>query len=206
MSTAEQPAKSKMKSGLTALVMITCGLIGIVLGIVKMQSGIREIFGSGGDPEVQRLLTESDKKVDNANKVMQDAAPLFQQLMADVDSLGLDAVRQKKQDLAHQISEQFGKAADMLRSAAKELDETAGHKIDDKFKPFLAAKAQSYRLTADACDQNQEIVALVLDKSIAKLDDLLPKIEAVAARRDAAHKAAAEASAKADEASKQAKD
>ena len=152
-----------------------------------------------------RLLVESDKTVDDANKVLQEATPLFQQLMESVDGSGLDVVRKEKQELARQVSDHFGKAATMLQAAAKEVDDALQHKMGDKINPFLAAKATSYRLTADACQRNQEIVALVLDKKVATIADLLPKIDALAAQREALEKQAAEASAQADEAAKQAK-
>ncbi len=90
-----------------------------------------------------------------------------------------------------------------LRTAAQEVDDAIQHNVADRLKPFLADKSQVYRLTADACERNQEIVALVLDKSITRLADLMPRIEALAADCDAAQKAAAEASAQADEAAKQ---
>jgi hypothetical protein len=203
MSTAEPPAEPKKKRDLTAVVLIVCGLVGVVLGIMRMQRGIKEFVGSVGDPEMKRLLAESDQAIDDANKLMLDAAPLFQQLMNEIDRWGLDGVRQQKQELAQQVSERFGKAAGMLRTAAQEVDDAAERNVADKLKPFLAEKSQAYRLTADACARNQEIVALVLDKSIATLADLMPKIEAVAMKRDAAQKAAADASAKADEAARQ---
>jgi hypothetical protein len=184
---------------------IIVGVIGMITGASQMYRGVKEMTGSGIDPEVTRLLVESDKTVEDANKLLQEAAPLFQKLMESVDSSGLDTVRKEKQDLASRVSDHFGKAATMLQAAAKEVDDAIQHNAGEKVKPFLTAKATSYRLTADACQRNQEIVALVLDKKVATVADLMPKIEAVAAQRDALEKQAAEASAQADEAAKKAK-
>jgi hypothetical protein len=202
VSTIEQPAEPKKTNLLKTIALLSFGLIGIVLGVAQIQRGIKEITGAGRDPELQRLLVDSDKAVDDANKLMQDVAPLFQQLLDEVDKVGLDLVHQQKQELAQQVSEKFEKASVLLHTAAKELDEAVQHKVADKYKAFLADKSLSYRLTADACDRNREIVTLVMDKSIDKLEVLMPKIESAAAKREEAQKAAAEASAKAEEAAK----
>lgn len=196
--------QSKKQSKAMRVAIGICGVVAMVLGVGKMYQGIKEIRGSSGlDPQVQRLLAESDKAVEDANKLLKDVRPRFQELMSAVDQDGLEPARTAKQKLAEEVKQEFAKAGGTLREAAKELDEASGEHIKESLKPYLAEKARSYRLLADAADQNVEMVGVVMDKSITKVDDLLPKVNALVAKREDLNKQSAAASAKADEIIKQ---
>ncbi|HEX3655241.1 MAG TPA: hypothetical protein VHV55_05530 [Pirellulales bacterium] len=198
MSTADQPTEPKQKSALTRVLIVICGLTAMVFGGLQMYRGVTEIAGAGDEPQYQQAIKESNDAIVGANQLSQDTQPVFLELLNDVDKLGLDDVRRQKQAAADQLIEQFGKAAAQFRLAAQKLDEAAGHHVKPEFKPYFVDKSQGYRHFADACDANQQIVRLVVDKSITKLDALLPKIQALAARRDAAEKAGVDAAAQAD--------
>jgi hypothetical protein len=198
MSSVEQAVEPKKKKLPVLILTLVCGLAGIVLGGMQMAKGLREMFGAGEGAQIKQLLTDSDHAIDEANKFNQGNALLFAGLMNDVDNLGLKAFHQQKQEAAREVSEQFGKAAAEFHTAAKKLHEAAQLHTVEKFKTFAASKKRAYESAAEACELNQEIVRLVLDKTYNKLDDVLPKIEAVAARRDAAQKASSEAAAEAD--------
>jgi hypothetical protein len=193
-----QPVEVKKRNPLITLVLLACGVIGIVAGIAQMRGGLRDIFGSGLNPEAEKLITDSDAALAHANEHITAVGTAFQALLNDVDALGLEAFRRDKTAEAERIKSNFVEAADLLREAKTKLDEASGHEIDEKLKSFVAAKAKSYGLLADVCDQNTKIVDLVLDKSIATSEELVPKVLELAAKRDESQKAADAATAEAD--------
>ena len=194
----EQSVELKKRNPLITLVLLACGVIGIVAGIAQMRGGLRDILGSGLEPQVEKLITDSDAALAHANEHITSVGPSFQTLLNDVDSLGLEAVRRDKTAEAERIKANFSEAAGLLREAKSKLDKAAEIKIDDKLKSFVVAKATSYGLLADVCDQNTKIIDMVLDKSIATSDELAPKVLELAANRDETQKAADVATAEAD--------
>ncbi len=197
MSDAPKPtAKSSM---FQRAILLVCGLIGIVFGVMRMYQGVNEIIGTGEAPAVRKLLEESDQAIEDANKLTKDVAPSFQAVLDSVDKDGLEATRKQKRDVALQVIEAFGAAATKARLGESKLSETEQHPVSDKFKSFLDTKIKAYEAFALACDKNQSLVKLLLDESFAKLDDLLPKFNATVAERDAAQKQADDYSAKANE-------
>jgi hypothetical protein len=203
MSSIEQAVEPKKKNPLVIVATLICGLAAMVLGGVQMTRGLSEIFGTGNTAEIKKHLDESDLAIDEANKFNLAAAPEFASLMQDVDSLGLKAFREQKQEAAQQVSDQFGKAAAEFHNAAKKLHEAAELSTKDKFKSYVASKTLAYDSAAQVCEQNQEIIRLVLDKAFDKLEDVLPKMQEVAARRDAAQKVTSEATVEADKIGKE---
>ena len=70
MSDAPKPtAKSSM---FQRAILLVCGLIGIVFGVIRMYQGVNEIIGSGEGPAVRKLLEESDQAIEDANKLTKD--------------------------------------------------------------------------------------------------------------------------------------
>jgi hypothetical protein len=193
-----QPVEVKKRNPLITLVLLACGVIGIVAGIAQMQGGLRDMFGSGLDPAVEKLIADSDAALAHANEHITAVGTSFQALLNDVDAMGLEAFRRDKTAEAERIKSNFVEAADMLRQAQAKLEEAGRHKIDDKLKTFVIAKAKSYGLLADVCDQNTKIIDLVLDESIATSDQLVPQVLELAAKRDETQKAADAATAEAD--------
>jgi hypothetical protein len=193
-----QPVEVKKRNPLITLVLLACGVIGIVMGISQMRGGLRDLFGSGLDPQVEKLIADSDAALAHANEHITSVGSSFQALLNDVGALGLDAFRRDKTTEAERIKSSFAEAADLLREAKTKLDDAAGQETDDKLKSFVVAKAKSYGLLADVCDQNRKIVNLLLDKSIATSDELVPQVLELAAKRDETQKAADDATAEAD--------
>jgi len=200
MSNAEPtpaPPEPKKQSRSSKTVWMILAPILFVLGIWQMYRGIHQMFGSGLDPQVKKLLTESDQAFTEANQVTETAGPDLQGLLNDVDKLGLDAVRKQKQDVAKTVSEQYGKAAGGFRQADAKIAGALKLENEDKVKAFLEAKSKAIKLYAQVCGQYQKMVALVMDPSIAKIDDLLPKLKQLADERDALQKQAQDAEAQA---------
>lgn len=184
---------------------IICGVIVIALGLVKMYRGIQEIRGAGGDPQFKPLLEETDKAVSAANKASQEAQPLFQQFLDDIDKSGLSTVRTQKKDAAQKLIDLFGEAVEQYQLAAQKSDEAARHSTIEKTKSFLTTKARAYGLLAQARTINRGIVRLVLDDPATKLEQLLPKLQEAAARRDTAQKSGVDLDAEAEATAKKSK-
>jgi hypothetical protein len=187
------------------LLAIICGVIVIALGLVKMYRGIQEIRGAGGDPQFKPLLEETDKAVSAANKASQEAQPLFQQFLDDIDKSGLSTVRTQKKDAAQKLIDLFGEAVEQYQLAAQKSDEAARHSTIEKTKSFLTTKARAYGLLAQARTINRGIVRLVLDDPATKLEQLLPKLQEAAARRDTAQKSGVDLDAEAEATAKKSK-
>src|ERR1700730_2048455 len=195
----------KKANPLLRIFLIICALIIFAGGIAKIYKGWHETRSVAGDAEFKPLLEENDKAIAEANKLSQEAQPMFQTLLNDIDKLGLDQVRAKESDTAQKLDDLFGKAADEFRHAVKTSEAAGQHNADATMKAFLAMKAKSYTLFAQARDTNREIIHLILDKSIVKIDDLLPKLQEAAGRRDDAQKKAMDADAEAEAMAKKSK-
>jgi len=198
-------AGQKRKSLLIRVGAFVCGVIAMIFGITKTISGIHELRGAQGDKQREQLLIESDKAIDEGNKDAADAQPVFQGFLNDVDKLGLAAVRAKEKAAAQTASDLFGKSSEAFHLAGKKLEEAIQRKKDDKLNPFLEAKVKSYELYAQGADLEREIIRLVQDESIPDIQTLLPKITAVANRRDELEKEATKISADATESVKKLK-
>jgi hypothetical protein len=198
MSTTGQPVEPKKQGKFTTIFIVICGGIAMIGGGMKMYEGIGEMLSSGKDPQYQQLLEESDQAIDAANKLNLATQPRFVSLLTDAEKSGLESIRKDKRGEADDISKQFGLAAVQFRLAAQKLDEAAGHHIKEEFKPFFVGKAKAYHLFADSGDRNQEIIALLLNDPATKFDELLPKLEELAKRRDAAIAEATQLAADAD--------
>jgi len=163
-----------------------------------MYQGWHELRPSGRDAQFKPLLEESDKALAAATKLSQEAQPMLQMLLSDIDKVGLDQVRAKETETAQKIDDLFGKAAEQFRRATETSKQAAQHQTDETMKAFLAKKGKGLTFFAQACDIDREIVHLVLDKSIVKLDDFLPKFKEAAGRGNAAQKNAMETNAEAE--------
>ena len=184
------------------LVVVLIGLAAIVIGIAQFRRGVKELRGPDSDPRIKQIRADVDTAVGEANRNSANAQPLFQQLLGDVDTLGLAKVREQQRDAARKISDTFGRAAEQFRLAATHLDDWAALNPDEKTMAYLTTKKRGYTLAAQAHDVNQEILRLVLDDSIRTLDELLPKLQEAAARRDALQKSSTEAEAQANDMAK----
>jgi hypothetical protein len=198
-------AAPKKMNPVLRVFLIICGLIILAGGIAKIYKGWNEMRSASGDAQFKPLLEENDKAIAEANKLSQEAQPMFQTLLDDVDKLGLDHVRAKESDTALKIDDLFGKAAEQFRIAVKTSKEASRHHTDETMKSFLVKKGESYVLFAEARDDNREIIRLILNKSILKIDDLLPKLQEAAGRRDAAQKKAMDTDAEAEAMTKKSK-
>lgn len=205
MSTVHSPGNAWTKNPFLRIVLGICGLVGIVTGVRQMYEGVNEIRGAGESKVVMQLLKESDQAVDEANAVTQAAAMPFQTMLDAVDNTGLEAARKQHGETAQKLIADFATAATKARLGASKLAEAEQHGVSDNFKPFIETKAKAYESFATACDKNQALVKLVMDESFAKLDDLLPKFNAVLAERDAAQKQATDLTEQANKLVPQAK-
>jgi hypothetical protein len=197
----EPPSAPKKKMGMPLRILIlVCGLLVIVGGVIQIKRGVTQIIAATGSatPTTKPLLLDIDKEVDTANKSSLEVSPMFQKLLNDVDSLGLDKVRQQEKATGEKVMGLLGKSADAFRAAAKLSEKAAGEETRSKVKQFLTTKVQVYTQYADVRSINQEITRLVFDESILKVDDLLVKLDDPVKRRDAAQKIGDEAEAAAN--------
>jgi hypothetical protein len=174
------------------------GLVVIVAGVKQTMLGVKQMMGSGEDPQFSQLLTESDQAIDKANKGIAVNQEKFLELMNSVDTMGLASTRQQKALLASEVRESFISMEAEYRLAGKKLDLAAQHKPASKFIPYLEGKSQAYSLFADAFKLNGEIVGLVLDESVTEIDDFNQKLMMIVEQRDAAQQQAKEKEAAAD--------
>ncbi|MBL8827495.1 MAG: hypothetical protein JNM18_11005 [Planctomycetaceae bacterium] len=192
MSTANPPGNAWTKNPLVRVVLIVCGIAGMITGARQMYEGVNEIRGAGESAAATQRIKESDQAVDEANAITQAAAMPFQALLDAVDNTGLEAARKQHGEAAQKLIADFAAAATKARLGAAKLTEAEQHGVNENFKPFIDTKAKSYEAFAVACDKNQALVKLLMDESFAKLDDVLPKFNVVVAERDAAQKQANE--------------
>jgi hypothetical protein len=172
----------------------------MVGGVIQVIKGVKQIAAASGSSTAQTkpLLLEIDASVQTGNSTGLEASPLFQKLLNDVDSLGLDKVRQQEKAAGEKVLDLLGKSAAAFRDAAKKSEQAASEETRSKVKQFLNTKVQVYTLYADVRTINQEITRLVFDESILKVHDLLTKLDDPVKRRDAAQKSGDEAEAAAN--------
>jgi len=165
-------------------------------GIRQMADGLG--IGSGMSREVKQLLAESDAALEEANRLGQEASPIFQDLLNKIDSDGLDVVRSQMKESAQKSGSLMGQAATSFQAAAKKLDEAVALKPDKSIIEYLMLKSQSYGKFAGARSLNEEIARMVMDGSIPTINDLTPKVLDAARRRDEMEAAAVEIAANAE--------
>jgi hypothetical protein len=197
------PERKKMNPVVRALAII-CGLTVMGLGLAQVYRGIQEMRGAGGDAQFKPLLEDTDKAVTAANKTSQEAQPILQQFLDDIDKSGLLTVRAEKK-VAQELTDLFSKAEEQYQLAAQKSDEAARHTSSEKTKSFLTKKATAYRLLAQARTINQEIVRLVMDDPATALGELLPKLQEAAGRRDTAQESGVDLDAEAEAMAKKSK-
>ena len=198
MSEPPPPIEQKRSTPLLTTVILIVAAVAMVGGGVKMFGGIQKIAGSHSDPKVDLLLKESDIALDEANKQIQIAVPAFQQHLNDFDQLKVDGFRQEKRESSNHLIAQFAKTAEQFRMAAKKLDEAATLSADKKLNGYIVIKSKSYGLLAQVCDQDAEMIRVLLDDSSADSATITEKVLKLAASRDLIQKAADEAMTEAD--------
>ena len=144
----------------------------------------------GGDAEFQRLFKEGETAIAAASTASLDAQQRFQKLLSEIEKLGLKRVRAERKDTARTISALLGKAVTQFRVASSKCEEAAKHHSDDRVRAFMTTKAKGYRLGADAREMTQQMVTIILNDPATTIADILPKLQELAARRDAVDKAA----------------
>ena len=177
------------------IVVVVCGLIAIVGGIMQMKKGFGEMKM---DPEVERLSKESDESFTAANKQLAEAGTLFQSVLDAVDKDGLPAVRTQKRESVEKAATLYEEASQKLRQAAQKADDAAAKKPGEKLEEFLKTKAGAYREFAAAREINRDIARMILDETIKTGEELVAKVTDPAARRDKLEASATEAAARAD--------
>ncbi len=173
------------------------GVVTMVAGIAQVRSGVSEIGGSPSS-EVAALLDVIETAVNAANSRGSEAAPLFQELLSSVDSLGLATVHRDRQVMAQTLTDLLAQTAGQFRIAAAMADSAANLERQERRKSFLAARADGYRQFAQSAAINKDIVALVMNESIVTWDVLTPRVLAAAARRDSAQARGTAAQARAN--------
>ncbi len=195
-SESPEPASKPKVSILIRVILGVCGVVVMAGGIRQMADGLG--IGSGMSREVKQLLAESDAALEEANRLGQEASPIFQDLLNKIDSDGLDVVRSQMKESAQKSGSLMGQAATSFQAAAKKLDEAVALKPDKSIIEYLMLKSQSYGKFAGARSLNEEIARMVMDGSIPTINDLTPKVLDAARRRDEMEAAAVEIAANAE--------
>lgn len=190
------------RNPLVMLALVAGGVIVAIVGLMQTMRGLGEMFGFGVPAEVRQLVEESDAAINEANQRTQSAATPFQELLNAIDAQPLDEVRSQHDAAGRQAEQDFAQAAAQFRSAAEKLDEANTHNVVDKLKDYFAEKSKAYKLLAKVCEDNREIIQVVLDDAI-EYAQLEARVLEIAARRDAAQQEATEISENADAAVKQ---
>ena len=195
-SESPEPVSKPKVSILIRVILGVCGIVVMAGGIRQMADGMG--IGSGMSREVKQLLAESDAALAEANRLGQEASPIFQDLLNKIDSDGLDVVRSQMKESAQKSGSLMGQAATSFQAAAKKLDEAVALKPDKSIIEYLMLKSQSYGKFAGARSLNEEIARMVMDGSIPTINDLTPKVLDAARRRDEMEAAAVEIAANAE--------
>lgn|GEM_PF-2375614 len=195
-SESPEPVSKPKVSILIRVILGVCGVVVMAGGIRQMADGLG--IGSGMSREVKQLLAESDAALEEANRLGQEASPIFQDLLNKIDSDGLDVVRSQMKESAQKSGSLMGQAATSFQAAAKKLDEAVALKPDKSIIEYLMLKSQSYGKFAGARSLNEEIARMVMDGSIPTINDLTPKVLDAARRRDEMEAAAVEIAANAE--------
>ncbi len=198
MSMSSPSAEQKKRSSLTTAIIVIVAAVAIVSGGLKMFSGIQKVASSNSDPKVDLLLKESDDALDEANKQHQIVVPAFQQLLNDFDQLGVEGFRKEKSELSGNLITQFTNTAAQFQMAAKKLDAAAMISKNEQLIAFMTLKSKSYGLLGKVCDQNVEMIQVLLDASLTDDAAITGKVLELAASRDATQKTVIDTTTEAD--------
>jgi hypothetical protein len=183
--------------------MLICAVLIALAGAAAVWKGVKRLRGGGANAEFTRLIGESDAAVSEGSRLAVKAGPMFKESMDALDGVGLDAFRTEHAAAAAKTVELFERASAQFRLAETKLGDAKKINKDAQLAPYLDAKGRSYELFAQTVDINREMAAMLTDTSIATGDDLLPKLNEAAARRDAVDQEAKTASDSANEMGRQ---
>ncbi len=198
MSKSSPSVEQKKSAPLMTAIIVIVAAVAIVGGGFKMLSGIQQMSGSSSDPKVDLLLKESDIALDEANKQNQIVIPTFQQLLNDFEQLGIERFRKEKRELSENLVAEFAKTTDRFQVAAKKLDDAAILSVDKKLNAFVVIKSKSYGLLGKVCEQDAEMIRVLLDDSLTDGAAITGKVLELASSRDTTQKAANDATVEAD--------
>lgn len=191
------PIKQEKLSPLLKVVLIVGGTIAIALWATKTYRGLHEGW-TGGGSKFKTLAEAADNAAATANKVSREAQPLLLQFLGDLDKMGLPAVRAQKGEAGQKLIALFGEARDQYSTGGQKYGEAAGQTTNEKMKSFLLAKARTCRFFAEARTINCDMVRLILNDPATTTEQLIPKLQEAATRRDAAQKSAVDSDAEAE--------
>ena len=188
-------AQNRSISGGAALKIFVAlaGVLILLLGLTLAWKGVKKMRGRSS-AEFQALLQQSDTASGEGRRFAQEAQPLFQKLMNDVDSLGLEAFRAQHAEAAAKTSALFGSSVEQFRIAQRKIEESKSLNKNGRIAPFLDKKAESYDLIAQTLEVNRSMIGMLVDPSLGSAEALMPKLTEAASRRDALDKEALAAS------------
>ncbi len=198
MSMSSPSVEKKKRSPLTAAIIVIVAAVAIVGGGLKMFGGIQKIASSSSDPKVDLLLKESDAALDEANKQNQLVVPAFQQMLNDFDQLGVEVFRKERSELSGNLITQFTNTAAQFQLAAKKLDAAAMISKNEQLNAFMTLKSKSYGLMGKVCNQNVEMIQVLLDASLTDAAVITGKVLELAASRDETQKTVIDTTTEAD--------
>ena len=187
-----------MQSHIVKIIGGVAGLVLVVVGVLKTINGIKELTGGGANAQVSALIKDGNAQVDAANKFTLEAAPKYQKILNDVDTVGLAEVRGKQKAEVEGVEETFKQSGDKFREAAKTLADAAKLSEIDVQKQYLTLKSQAYEKYAATKDGAREILKLVLDESIADADTLIAKVGPITTNIETSKKEGDDLAAQAD--------
>jgi hypothetical protein len=160
------------------------GIVAIVLGIRQMVSGVREMSSGSGQSE---LIAQADEQVTTANRLTNEAAPVFLAALSDLETRGLDFVRQEHAAALPPARDQFNQAAENLDQAADKLESVSRDVSDGKQREYYATKSRAYRQFATTKRVGVQIIDLMLDPSKTDQQALLAEIVPLTDQIDSAN-------------------
>jgi hypothetical protein len=177
-------APRERSTGRTRRIFLLACVALVLLAGAAMTWKVVEKMRARPHPEFTRLLNESNQAVSEANQLAVDATPLFHNMVREVDEMGVEKFRAERADTAAKVGEMFRQAIEKFHLGETKLQESIGRNKDAQLTPYLEMKVRSYGLYAQTLEANQEIVRMLMDNSIPTADELLPKVLALASRRD----------------------
>lgn len=118
------------------------GLLVIAAGVSQMRSRASQL-ADGTSAAVTTMLAEIETAVNAANANTVTATPLFQLLLARVDSFGVSAEHRDQQGDARAVAALFDSSAAHFRRASTVSDSAGKLESRDVHKRFLQAKAEA---------------------------------------------------------------
>lgn len=153
----------------------------LVVVLISLAVSAWSFFGTRS---ANKLVDEGNVAVDAGNALVTQAGEKYTALFSVENLTDYPGNRERLKNPAQETADLFGQASQQYRLAAAKYDEATQQNVDKVVAEYWSLKVQEYRKFADAKDVYRGIPLLLLDETVADVEELGRRITAITAQAE----------------------